>query len=183
MREHLALARMAVAAGDDAAPLLDSPPSGAEVTPYHEIEILMFRALLAQRERNEAAALEFLTEAMKKARVTGHRQVFLDEELAFGAVVDNAAAMSDHDVRKYQVLSPAARPKTGPAHVLYDSLTERELEVLRLLASHRTYREIGEELFVSTNTVKFYVKSIYSKLAANKRGEAIEAAQALHLVD
>ena len=137
MREHLTLARLAIAAGDDSAPLLDSAPADAEVTPAHEIEILTFRALYALLERDEAAALEHLTAAMRMARTTGHRQLFLDDEPAFGALLDNAAAMSDHDVRRYQE-GAGAKLETGPTPVLYDPLTERELEVLRLLASHRT---------------------------------------------
>lgn len=182
MREHLVLGRLTIAAGDDPAVLLDSAPPEAEVTPAHEIEVLTLRAVAAVGERDETAALDYLAEAMRMARATGHRQLFLDDEATFGALLDNAAAMSDHDVRHYQETAPEANGAAGSLPVLYDPLTERELEVLRLLASHRTYKEIGETLFISTNTVKYYTKSIYSKLGANRRGEAVAAAQALHLV-
>ena len=60
-------------------------------------------------------------------------------------------------------------------------LTERELTVLRLLAAGRTKRAIGEELHLSFNTVHSHAKSIYRKLAASTRAEAVAAAEALGL--
>ena len=61
-------------------------------------------------------------------------------------------------------------------------LSDRELEVLKLLAAGQTYKEIGKGLFLSLNTVQFHVKNIYSKLLVNKRMQAIEKAQEMHLI-
>lgn len=58
-------------------------------------------------------------------------------------------------------------------------LTERELEVLRLLPSRLTLREIADELFISINTLKFHLKVIYRKLGVASRAEAAETARAL----
>ncbi len=63
-----------------------------------------------------------------------------------------------------------------------EALTERELEVLRLFAAGMTSPEIAEHFVVSINTVKTQLKSIYSKLAAHSRAEAIARARALHLL-
>ena len=61
------------------------------------------------------------------------------------------------------------------------SLSERELAVLRLLASGRTERQIGEELFVSFNTVHTHVKSVYRKLGVSSRADAVARAAALKI--
>ncbi|WP_116105948.1 response regulator transcription factor [Lewinella sp. IMCC34191] len=56
-------------------------------------------------------------------------------------------------------------------------LTEREYEVLRLLDGGLTYRAVGERLFISTNTVKYYQKAIFQKLGATSRLEALRMAR------
>jgi LuxR family maltose regulon positive regulatory protein len=57
-------------------------------------------------------------------------------------------------------------------------LTERELAVLRLLDGERSNREIGRILYVSPNTIKAHVKSIYRKLGVSSREEAAEQGRA-----
>ncbi len=56
---------------------------------------------------------------------------------------------------------------------LVEELTEREYEVLRLLDEGLAYREIGERLYISTNTVKYFQKSIFAKLGVGSRLEAL----------
>ena len=63
-----------------------------------------------------------------------------------------------------------------------DAVSEREIEVLQLLANGRTYKEIAQELFVSVNTIKSHLKSIYGKLGVNNRREAVAQARLLHLI-
>ena len=65
---------------------------------------------------------------------------------------------------------------------LIEPLTERELDVLKLIVSGLKYREIAEKLFISQNTVRFHVKSIYSKLNVNNRTQAIQAARRLRIL-
>jgi LuxR family maltose regulon positive regulatory protein len=65
---------------------------------------------------------------------------------------------------------------------LIEPLTERELDVLKLIASGLKYREIAEKLFISQNTVRFHIKSIYSKLNVNNRTQAIQAARRLRIL-
>ncbi|MFC7494132.1 MULTISPECIES: LuxR C-terminal-related transcriptional regulator [unclassified Nocardioides] len=66
-----------------------------------------------------------------------------------------------------------------PAIELVEELTDRELEVLRMLASRLTLREIADELFISINTLKFHLKVIYRKLGCSSRAEAAEVARAM----
>jgi len=64
-----------------------------------------------------------------------------------------------------------------------EALTEREMEVLALMAQGRTNREIASELFVTERTVKFHVSSILSKLNASNRTEAVSIAAQEGLVN
>ena len=64
-----------------------------------------------------------------------------------------------------------------------DELTDRELAVLELLAGDLTQREIGTSLYVSRNTVKTHTKSIFRKLSASTRAEAVARARELGLLD
>lgn len=63
-----------------------------------------------------------------------------------------------------------------------DALSEREYEVLRLMAKNMTTQDIAKEIFVSVNTVKTHMKSIYSKLDAHSRYEALSKAKEQHLI-
>ncbi|MET0998278.1 MAG: helix-turn-helix transcriptional regulator, partial [Marmoricola sp.] len=62
------------------------------------------------------------------------------------------------------------------------SLSAREREVLNELARGATYADIAAELFVSENTVKTHVSSLYGKLAVTRRSEALAVARTLHLL-
>jgi LuxR family transcriptional regulator, maltose regulon positive regulatory protein len=66
--------------------------------------------------------------------------------------------------------------------ILVEPLTDREMDVLRLIAEGLKYKEIAAYLFVSLNTVRFHVKSIYGKLNVNNRTQAIETARQLHIL-
>ena len=67
----------------------------------------------------------------------------------------------------------AAGPRRRPA----GELTERELVVLRLLATTLSQREIAQELYVSVNTVRTHIQGVYRKLGAASREEAVAAAR------
>ena len=70
----------------------------------------------------------------------------------------------------------------GIPQPLVESLSERELEVLRLMATGLKYQEIAEELVVSVNTVRHHTRNIYGKLNVNSRAQAIARAQDLGIL-
>ena len=70
----------------------------------------------------------------------------------------------------------------GASHRLEDPLSERELEVLALLASGKTNSEAAGDLFVSVGTVKSHTGNIYRKLGARNRAEAVTVARNLGLI-
>jgi LuxR family maltose regulon positive regulatory protein len=63
-----------------------------------------------------------------------------------------------------------------------EALTPRELTIVELLPTHLSYVQIGEQLFVSVNTVKSNLKSIYRKLGVGNRFEAVAMARELGLI-
>jgi LuxR family maltose regulon positive regulatory protein len=73
-------------------------------------------------------------------------------------------------------------PRRPRAATRGEQLSDRELEVLRLLFTRLTMREIGNELYVSANTVKTHARSIYRKLNASSRAEAVAGARQLDLL-
>ncbi len=77
----------------------------------------------------------------------------------------------------------AAAPFERNAQALeYLGITEREIEVLELLAEGRSNKEIGEELFVSPNTVKTHLAHLYDKLDVSRRTQAIQKARSLNIL-
>ena len=73
-------------------------------------------------------------------------------------------------------------PHRGASRQLEDPLSERELEVLDLLASGKTNSEVAKDLFVSVGTVKSHTGNIYRKLDAKNRAEALARARELRLL-
>jgi DNA-binding NarL/FixJ family response regulator len=79
---------------------------------------------------------------------------------------------------------PKAPLATGPVNILpIEELTERELEVLHLLAQGMPNKEIAAQLIISERTVKFHVSSIMGKLGATNRTEAVAIAAQRGLID
>ena len=67
------------------------------------------------------------------------------------------------------------RVDQGADHV---SLSDREIEIVRLMGQHLTNAQIGERLFLAPTTIKWYTRRIYEKLGVHKRGEAVDRARA-----
>ncbi len=81
------------------------------------------------------------------------------------------------------------RKKTEPANfqknkkaIDYLGISERELEVLELVAKGLSNKEISARLFVSINTVKTHLSHLYEKLEVNRRTQAVEKAKSLNLI-
>jgi DNA-binding CsgD family transcriptional regulator len=75
-----------------------------------------------------------------------------------------------------------AASRRSPAADSADELSERELTVLRLLSSRLSLREIGNELYVSLNTIKTHTRNIYAKLRVGSREQAVARARELGLL-
>ena len=79
-------------------------------------------------------------------------------------------------------VSPVPQPGPAPEQPLIDPLSERELEVLRLIAEGLTNREIAARLTVVIGTIKAHTSNIYSKLGVSNRTQAVTKAQELNIL-
>ncbi|GMA91050.1 hypothetical protein GCM10025869_15790 [Homoserinibacter gongjuensis] len=130
------------------------------------IEVLVLRALAAQRAGHTAEALEALVGAVALAEPEGYLHVFADEGEPLAHLVAALAKRSGATryLRRLQAAAGAATSVPPTADGLVDPLSERELEVLRLLATELSGPDIARHLVVSLNTVRTHTKNIYAKL-------------------
>jgi LuxR family maltose regulon positive regulatory protein len=73
-------------------------------------------------------------------------------------------------------------PRCAIPETLVEPLTDREVQILRLMAVQRLFQEIADELYLSVNTVKWYAKNIYGKLGVNSKADAVARAWELGLI-
>ncbi len=77
---------------------------------------------------------------------------------------------------------PAGPFEINTQALSYLGISEREREVLALLASRHSNQEIADRLFISPNTVKTHLNNLYQKLEVSRRGQAVDKARSLQLV-
>jgi len=151
------------------------------------IEIWIVRALMYHVEGKAGKAGDMIEKALSVSAPRGFSRIFLDEgELMRSLLETIVPRLKDSELSAYvKHLLDAMQgesKKVKPEAATEEILTGREIEVLRLLASGESYKEIGQKLFLSLNTVQFHVKSIYRKLLVNKRIQAVEKARKMNLV-
>jgi LuxR family maltose regulon positive regulatory protein len=147
------------------------------------IELFALKALAASRLGAEPAALTHLQRALQLAEPEGYARIFLDEGPALQRLLERlATGAGGNYARRLLDKVPGEDEKAGTAPHSQESLSDRELEVMRLLASDLSGPEIAHELVVSLNTVRTHTKSIYTKLGVNSRRAAIRKADELHLL-
>jgi LuxR family maltose regulon positive regulatory protein len=201
-RDYLVLARVLLAQSqpDQALGLLERldalAASHGRVRSLIEIRALRSLALQAAGEHQEALTL--LAEALALARPEGYVRVFADDGPPMAALLRSlmgarqrgrgaagAGAAAGHLHRVVGAFGPTKGQvgQTAPAVAgLIEPLTERELEVLRLLAAGRRNRDIAQELVVTLETVKKHVSHIFDKLGAANRTQAVAHARRLGLI-
>ena len=155
--------------------------------------MLILRALLADAEGDPEAALGSLAAAVAQAEPEGVIRPFLDEGEPMAALLADLHTAARETRRPVGCMSPAflgsllaafggkeqRRHRTG----LIEELTERELEVLGLLAAGRSNADMAATLFVEQSTVKTHLIHLYSKLGVHSRTQAVARARALGLLD
>jgi LuxR family transcriptional regulator, maltose regulon positive regulatory protein len=168
------------------------------------IEILVQQALAHHVQGNILAALVPLSRALSLAEPEGYVRIFVDEGPPMAVLL---ARLHEHSRKRpraastnvplayierllallrservQEEASPAAPSAPTPAQPLLDPLTEREWEVLRLIAAGLSNRAIATRLVLAVSTVKSYVNTIYSKLQVESRTQAVARARVLHLL-
>lgn len=178
-------ARCAIAGGEGgtASALLDKLPASATIREHVERDML--RALSTWPCEPATAARRF-ADCLALAQPQRYIRTILDHgpvasRLLTSCTPDRHMASYVDELLLATTMAPAP-PRSPAASPLVDPLSARELTVLRYLTSRLTNQEIAAALFVSLNTLKTHVKSIYRKLAVASRREAVDTGRQLHLI-
>ena len=169
------------------------------------IEIQILTALACRAEGRDVQAMDALAEALSLTEPGGYLRIFLDEGEPMRTLIsdfrswvgDPACQIGPqernrlllHAEKLLAAFPSQVAPSTPPIQNrksriqnLPEPLSERELEVLRLLAAGLSNPEIAGELVVAVSTVRSHCKSIYGKLGVHKRWDAVQQAQQLGLI-
>ena len=143
----------------------------------------MLRALAHQTLGDIPAALACLERAMTLAEPEGYVRVFIDEGPPMAALLRAAAkqGIARNYVRRLLAAVSETEHDSPIKQALIEPLSERELDVLRLLGTELDGPAIARELMVSLNTMRTHTKNIYAKLAVTNRRAAVRRAAELDL--
>jgi len=144
----------------------------------HEVVLELLRARAADIE---SAAVDHAVRAVKRALGAGLVQTVASEGAEVIRLLEVHAWMAPKEWldRLRRAACPHGGGPVADPSVPGEHLTDRELEVLRMLPSRLTLREIAGELFISVNTLKFHLRVIYRKLGVGSRDEAAAVARRL----
>ena len=189
---YLALVQLD-AGNDDAARFAVDDALQVAVGPPITEHFTFATVLLADgRLRSDADAID---QALALARRGGAPLEIAAVQLAIGELRRDPATLREARLTIEQCEEPGALPerietaelalrgrRSGPRRAIAGDLSERELAVLRLMPSSSSLREIGVSLYLSQNTIKTHTRSIYRKLGATTRDEAIARGRELGLL-
>ncbi len=151
------------------------------------ITVYKLRSLLCMARGEMPLAVESLEKALELAEPEGFFQTFLDEGRPMSRLFHEYIRRKGKSAFAGRLLS-AFQPGTSPAPVasaeseLVEPLSERESEVLAMLAEGLSNQVIAARLYLSLRTVKFHTSNIYGKLGVKTRTEAVSKARTLRLI-
>ncbi|MEJ2733151.1 MAG: LuxR C-terminal-related transcriptional regulator [Anaerolineae bacterium] len=187
--EQTAVARTLIAQDrtEEALSLLASLLEAAQAAgrTAHVIKIRALQALAFQAQGNDVRALSALEQALSLAAPEGYVRTFVDEGEAMARLLRRALTEGitvDYAARLLAAFGESPQSASPAAQALVEPLTEREMEVLRLIAAGLSNREIGDELVVAVSTVKSHINHIYGKLDVKNRTQAVARARTLGLL-
>jgi LuxR family maltose regulon positive regulatory protein len=187
--EDLALGRLRwqVRAGDAVASIEPLRQAAREAQDARRrVRASLLRLLLAealQRDGQALAALREASDVCEWCALTGHQRLLIDEGPAMAPLLQAvlASPLVGGQPHLVDFLAPVLAAWGQPA-VAQTVLSEREMEVLQMLAEGRGNREVGARLFISENTVKAHLRSVNAKLEAGNRTQAVSNARRLGLL-
>ena len=143
----------------------------------------MLQALAHQRAGRHPGRAAPLERALTLAEPEGYVRIFVDEGPPMAALLTVAAKQrtAGNYVRQLLAAVGEAEHDRPVKQALIEPLSERELDVLRLLGTDLDGPDIARELMVSLNTMRTHTKNIYAKLGVNNRRAAVRRAEELDL--
>jgi LuxR family maltose regulon positive regulatory protein len=190
-RAAVALAHVHLAADDPgaAARALAGASGAREAPEYVQLEARLAEAEAGYASGHTERARQSLTRALKLAGGERFLLPFALQRAWIEPALRHDPGLAENLRRLFE---PGAPGPSGPqpqpaatqpaAPVIVEQLSGRELEVLRLVSKMLTTAEIADEMYLSVNTVKSHLKSIFRKLGTSHRGEAVRLAQRLALL-
>ena len=178
-------ARIYLAQGDASAALAVLDPWRAQMEAKgwvdERLKALVLQALAHHARGEKDTALQLLGDALALAEPGGSIRTFVDEGPPMAGLLSEAAA---HGIMPgYAGKLLAGFQSSAPtARALVEQLSQRELEVLQLVAQGLSNQEIGERLFLALSTVKGHIQKIFDKLQVQRRTEAVARARELRLL-
>ncbi len=154
------------------------------------LKVMVLQAVALQAHGEKEKAVQLLGEALALAEPGGFIRIFVDEGIPMTELLSKAAAQGivpDYTAKLLAVFKAEAQKSSNKsilpiAQPLLEPLTQRELEVLHLIALGLSNREIGERLFLALDTVKGHNRNIFDKLQVQSRTEAVARAHELGLL-
>lgn len=162
--------------------LLAAAEAGARKGSVIEISVLL--ALIHQYQGDIQTALAHLEQALTLATVEGYARIFVDEGEALSPLLRRAASqgVEPQYVASLLTILQAESPNVAVEQPLIEPLSERELELLALVADGLSNQQIADRLIISIGTTKKHMSNILGKLSASNRTEAVRRAQDLSLI-
>jgi LuxR family maltose regulon positive regulatory protein len=200
--EYLTLARVLIAQGklEGVEDILDRLRQAAEAGQRTGdlIEILIQQALYRNASKEKERALQLIEYALKLAEPEGFVRSFVDEgepmrlllihlqsklKQKLGVTIDDSSLrLLTYTDKLLAAFSHPAPSGQANLESLTEPISERELEILRLIAAGKTNQEIADMLVIAVSTVKSHINNLYGKLGTNRRTEAILRARELGLL-
>ena len=158
------------------------------------VEILVLQALAFQAQGNSTSARAPLERALTLAEPEGYFRIFVDEGKPLAEALERLEAEAGTPDRKQYIrkllsafgtppgITSAGKKQKEHPQALIEPLSERELDVLRLLSTDMKGPEIARELMVSLSTMRTHTQNIYAKLGVNDRRAAVRRAEELDLM-
>ncbi len=187
-------ARVHLAQGDTSAALAELEPlrlqAEAEGWADERLKIMILQVVALHAHGAKGEAVQLLGEALALAEPGGFIRIFVDEGIPMAQLLSEATVhgiMPDYMARLLAIFEAEEHKSEDksylpPAQPLIEPLSERELEVLQLIAQGLSNREIGERLFLALDTVKGHNRRIFGKLLVQRRTEAVAKARSLDIL-
>jgi LuxR family maltose regulon positive regulatory protein len=192
---RISRARVCLAQGDASAALAVLEPLHQKVEAAglqdRRLEVMILQALALRARGEKEEALQLLDDALALAEPGGFIRIFVDEGPPMARLLYEALSrgVAPEYVRRLLAAFPVAGPgqadlskPRAPESDLIEPLSERELEVLHLIARGLTNPEIAARLYLSPNTVKVHTRNIYGKLGVKNRTQAGARGRALGIL-